>query len=417
MPQFQYVVTDTKGIRREDKLRASNLDAAMQSLTKKGYKVVSLREVKSAVGTTALPPVHEQIQTSLQKLKDFIPLNTLVFFTRQLSTMFSAGLTIEKSISNLMIEEKNHRFRRILAKVGNDLKKGMSLSEALSLNPGTFDGLYVALVHAGEISGSLHVILEELADYLEVMADTRRKVISALSYPGFVMIFMILIVSGLLLFVVPQFAEIYAKFGARLPGPTRALVALSQLISNYFVTIALLTIVVLFVGWIVSMTEKGGMVFDTIKLHFPVFGMLVQNSIMNKFAKTFGILLGSGVPVLESLTHVQRVVRNRVIVRALETSKMLIKDGFAISVALKKTDVFPPTIIQLIATGEETGEMDRLLDKAAYFYAKQVDAVVERLTSLIEPLMIVVLGAVVVSIIISIYLPIFKLGFALSRGL
>ena len=217
--------------------------------------------------------------------------------------------------------------------------------------------------------------------------------------------------------MVPQFAEIYAKFGARLPGPTRALVALSQLISNYFVTIALLTIVVLFVGWIVSMTEKGGMVFDTIKLHFPVFGMLVQNSIMNKFAKTFGILLGSGVPVLESLTHVQRVVRNRVIVRALETSKMLIKDGFAISVALKKTDVFPPTIIQLIATGEETGEMDRLLDKAAYFYAKQVDAVVERLTSLIEPLMIVVLGAVVVSIIISIYLPIFKLGFALSRGL
>ena len=417
MPQFQYVITDTKGIRREDRLRASNLDTAMQTLTKKGYKVVSLREIRSSMTEVALPPIHEQIQTSIQRIRDFIPLNTLVFFTRQLSTMFSAGLTIEKSISNLMVEEKNHRFRRILAKVGNDLKKGMSLSEAMSQNPGVFDGLYTALVHAGEISGSLHVILEELSDYLEAMADTRRKVISALTYPTLVMIFMIAIVSGLLIFVVPQFAEIYAKFGARLPGPTRALVGISQLVSRNFVPIVVLLIIAFFIGWIISMTEKGGMVFDTIKLHFPVFGLLIQNSIMNKFAKTFGILLGSGVPVLESMTHVQRVVRNRVLVRAIEMAKMLIKDGFAISVALKKTDVFPPTLIQLIATGEETGEMDKLLDKAAYFYAKQVEAVVERLTSLIEPLMIIVLGAVVVSIIVTIYLPIFKLGFALQRGL
>ena len=417
MAQFQYVITDKKGIRREDRLRASNLDAAMQNLTKKGFKVLSLREIKIGTAGSALPPVHEQIQTSLQKLKDFIPLNTLVFFTRQLSTMFSAGLTIEKSIANLMVEEKNHRFRKILAKCGNDLKKGMSLSEAMAQSPGTFDGLYVALVHAGEISGSLHVILEELSDYLEAMADTRRKVVSALSYPVFVLIFMIAIVSGLLLFVVPQFAEIYAKFGARLPGPTRALVTLSQLLSQNFIPFALVTIVVLFLGWLSSLTDRGGMFFDTVKLHFPVFGLLVKNTTMNRFAKTFGILLGSGVPVLESLTHVQRVVKNRVLVRALDTSKMLIKDGFAISVALKKTDVFPPTLIQLIATGEETGEMDKLLDKAAYFYAKQVDAVVERLTSLIEPLMIVAIGAVVVSIIVTIYLPIFKLGFALQRGL
>lgn len=417
MPQFQYVVTDAKGIRREDRIRASNLDAAMQSLTKKGYKVVSLREMRSAMGEAALPPITEQIQTKIERIKSHIPLNTLVFFTRQLSTMFSAGLTIEKSISNLMVEEKNPRFRKILAKVANDLKKGISLSEAFALNPGVFDGLYVALVHAGEISGSLHVILEELSDYLEAMADTRRKVISALSYPTFVLVFMIGIVSGLLLFVVPQFAEIYAKFGARLPGPTRALVGISQIVSRNFVPFLLIFIASIFAAIFASMTEKGGMFFDSIKLKLPVFGMLVNNSIMNKFAKTFGILLGSGVPVLESLGHVQRVVRNRVIVRALETSKMLIKDGFAISVALKKTDVFPPTLVQLIATGEETGEMDRLLDKASYFYAKQVDAVVERLTSLIEPLMIVSIGAVVVSIIVTIYLPIFKLGMALQRGL
>jgi type IV pilus assembly protein PilC len=417
MPNFQYVVTDAKGIRREDKFRAANLDTAMQTLSKKGYKVISLREVRTAMGDSALPPVYEQVQVRLERIRQHVPLNALVFFTRQLSTMFSAGLTIEKSIGNLMVEEKNPRFRKVLAKVANDLKKGMALSEALGQNPGVFDGLYVALVHAGEISGSLHVILEELSDYLEAMEDTRRKVISALTYPAIVLLFMGMIVSGLLLFVVPQFAEIYAKFGARLPGPTRALVALSQGISRNFFPVLIILIASAIVAWISSMTEKGGMVFDTIKLHFPVFGMLVENSLMNKFSKTFGILLGSGVPVLESLGHVQRVLGNRVLVKALETAKMLIKDGFAISVALKKVDVFPPTLVQLIATGEETGEMDKLLDKAAYFYAKQVDAIVSRLTSLIEPLMIMVLGGVVVSIIVTIYLPIFKLGMALQRGL
>ncbi len=417
MAQFQYVITDGKGIRREDRVRASNLDIAMQTLQKKGYKVVSLREVRVARDAAALPPVYEQFQTTIERIKNHVPLNALVFFTRQLSTMFSAGLTIEKSIANLMVEEKHHRFRKILAKLGNDVKKGMSLSEGMAESPGVFDGLYVALVHAGEVSGSLHVILEELSDYLETMADTRRKVISALSYPFFVVCFMSLIVAALLLYVVPQFAEIYAKFGARLPGPTRALVALSQLLSRNFFLFFSLTLVFLFVCWVLSLTEKGGMFFDTIKLHFPVMGLLVKNSIMNRFAKTFGILLAAGVPVLESMSHVQRVVRNRVMVRAIETAKLLIKDGFAISVALKKTDAFPPTLIQLIATGEETGEMDRLLDKAAYFYAKQVDAVVDRLTSLIEPMLIVCIGAVVVSIIITIYLPIFKLGFALQRGL
>ena len=145
MPQFQYVVTDAKGIRREDRIRASNLDSAMQTLTKKGYKVVSLREMRSAMGEAALPPVYEQIQTSIERLKSHIPLNTLVFFTRQLSTMFSAGLTIEKSIVNLMVEEKNPRFRKVLARVANDLKKGISLSEAFSLNPGVFDGLYLII--------------------------------------------------------------------------------------------------------------------------------------------------------------------------------------------------------------------------------------------------------------------------------
>jgi type IV pilus assembly protein PilC len=361
--------------------------------------------------------VSDQIALTFYKLRTRVPLKIIVFFTRQLSTMFSAGLTIEKSIVNLLQEEKNLRFRKILAQIANDLKKGLSLSEAMTKHPGVFSNLYVALVHAGEVSGSLHTVLEQLSDYLESVEESRRKIVSALTYPSIVVIFMISIITFLLLFVVPMFTEIYDKFGARLPGPTRVLVGASQLISQNFIVVFLLALVGLTGLWVLSLTERGGYIFDTFKLKFPILGMLLNNSIMNKYGKTFGILLGSGVPVLESIDHVQKVVGNKVVSRGLDTVRKMVKDGFAISVSMKKSLVFPPILVQLVATGEETGEIDKLLDKAATFYGKQVDAIIERLTSLIEPLMIIMLGATVAIILITIYLPIFQFGMALRQGM
>ncbi|MDK9699145.1 MAG: type II secretion system F family protein [bacterium] len=413
MPRYAYIVTDTDGARREDIIRAPSQHAAMTSLTKRGAKIVSLKEIRSY--EVERLTVAEQIQLQLFKWRTRVPLKVVVFFTRQLSTMFSAGLTIERSISNLMVEEKNPKFRRVLADIANDLKKGMSLSDALAQHPGVFDGLYVATVKAGEISGSLHVALEQLSDYLEASAETRRKVVSALTYPILSIVFMFFIVTILIVFVVPQFAEVYAKFGAGLPGPTRLLVNVAQLVSSNFLPLAGLLIVVIVTGWIISKTERGSLVFDSIKLKLPVFGALIEYSTMNKFARTFGILMGSGVPVLESFTQVQRVVDNEVISRGITNIKRMVKDGFAISIALKKSGVFPSTLVQLVQTGEETGEMDKLLDKAAYFYEKQVDAMVERMTSLIEPMLIIVLGGVVTAILVAVYLPVFKLGRAIGR--
>lgn len=413
MPRYAYIVTDTDGARREDIIRAPSQHAAMTSLTKRGAKIVSLKEIKSY--EVERLTVAEQIQLQLFKWRTRVPLKVVVFFTRQLSTMFSAGLTIERSISNLMVEEKNPKFRRVLADIANDLKKGMSLSDALAQHPGVFDGLYVATVKAGEISGSLHIALEQLSDYLEASAETRRKVVSALTYPILAIVFMFFIVTILIVFVVPQFAEVYAKFGAGLPGPTRLLVNVAQLVSSNFLPLAGLLIVIIVAGWIISKTERGSLVFDSIKLKLPVFGALIEYSTMNKFARTFGILMGSGVPVLESFTQVQRVVENEVISRGITNIKRMVKDGFAISIALKKSGVFPSTLVQLVQTGEETGEMDKLLDKAAYFYEKQVDAMVERMTSLIEPMLIIVLGGVVTAILVAVYLPVFKLGRAIGR--
>ncbi|MDP8206804.1 MAG: type II secretion system F family protein [Candidatus Electryonea clarkiae] len=416
MPIFGYIVTETDGTRREDRIRATNYESAWEQLTKRGAKIISLREIKISEQARSASIV-DQVSTAIYRLKTRVPLNNLVFFTRQLSTMFSAGLTIEKSIANLMQEEKHRGFKKTLAEVANDLKRGKSLSDSLGEHPGVFDALFVALVNAGEVSGSLHVVLLELSNYLESVADTKRKVVSALAYPTFVVIFMLGILGALLVFIVPQFTSIYNNFGAELPIQTRILVSVSDTVSGHFIEFTGLGLVVLFFGWIMTLTEKGGIAWDTFRMKFPVLGQLHHDAMMNRFAKTFGILMGAGVPILESLTHTKRVVRNHVVERAIEQCQTMIRDGFAVSVALKKVKVFPSTLIQLVATGEETGEMDQLLDRAAYFYEKQVEAVVERLTSLIQPLMIVLLGGVVIIIVVAIYLPIFNIGRALRAGL
>ena len=416
MPTFNYVVKDKTQKRLEGAIRSTNVETALESLKKRGFVVLSVKEARTDI-LKAQQTVVDKIALFFYKVRTHVPLKIIVFFTRQLSTMFSAGLTIEKSIVNLLQEERHPKFRKILAQIANDLKKGFSLSESLAKHPGVFSNLFVALVHAGEISGSLHVVLEQLSDYLETVAETRRKVISALTYPIIVIIFMVGIITLLLVVVVPMFTEIYDKFGARLPGPTRVLVGTSQLISQNFFISSLIAITTIVFLWVVSLTERGGFVFDTIKLKFPVLGALLKNSIMNKFSKTFGILLGSGVPVLESIDHVQRVVGNKVIEKGMNTIRTMVKDGFAISVSMKKSLVFPSTLVQLVATGEETGEIDKLLDKAAGFYEKQVDSIIERLTSLIEPLLIIMLGTTVAIILITIYLPIFQFGIALRQGI
>jgi type IV pilus assembly protein PilC len=416
MPTYSYVIRDTDGRRIEDNLKAVNYEAALETLRKKGTgQIVSVREVRGGLAVDEMT-VGERIGLTVYRVRHRVPLKTLVFFTRQLSTMFSAGLTIEKSIQNLLAEERSYRFKRILAQVSTDLKKGYALSEAMAKHPGVFSNLYVALVHAGEVSGNLHIILEQLSDYLESVADTRQKVISALSYPVFSLCFLTGVISFLLLVVVPKFADVYSRFNTRLPAPTRALIGVAHTVSNNFFLVAFLVIAAVVTLWTISLTPRGGYVWDNIKLRFPVFGHLVLNSLMDKFARTFGILIGSGVPVLESLGHAVRVVENRVIAKGLRDARGLIKDGYAISVSLKKSGIFPPILVQLVATGEETGEMDKLLEKAAQFYSKQVDATISRLTSLIEPILIIMIGVVIALILISVYLPVFMLGRAVQMG-
>ena len=415
MAIFNYLTKDSEGKRKEGEIRADSLDTAIQKLSANGQMVISLKEVDDTFDF--LGPFIDEIQLSIEKAKNRIPLSNIVFFTRQLATMFSAGLTLERAIQSLGAEEKHRKFKRILNTVSDNIRKGLNLSESLSRHPGVFNTLFVAMVKAGEVSGNLNEILEQLSSYLENLDDTRRKVKSAMNYPIFMILFLIGMLMVMLLVIIPKFSQVYSQLGAGLPAATRQMIDFSTWFGNNVGFLGFVTFTVIAIIWLISKTQRGGYALDSFILKIPVFGTLTEQSILNKFCKTFGILIGAGVPVLETTALLRKVVDNKVYERAIDNASDLIRDGYNISTALRRTEVFPSILLQLASTGEDTGELDDLLDRAADYYQKQVDALVERLTTLIEPLLILLVGAVIALMVVLTYLPVFHLGSALQSGL
>lgn len=416
MPDYSYIVKDSSGSRSEGVVQAATFEAALTKLREQGHTIISVKDY-TAAAAKARPSFLEQLSLSLHKIRTRVPLSSLVFFTRQLSTMFSAGLTIEKAISNLMVEESNRKFKAVIAQMATDIKKGWGLSEAMEKHPGVFSSLYVALVKSGEVSGNLYVVLGELADYLEFLQDTRRKVISAMIYPLFVVVVLGFITTAFIVYVVPMFQDIYFRYGSELPSVTQLLLTVSEGVRHNFF-LSLFVLLVIFAALVsVNMTYNGRLVIDGLKLRMPVLGGLLTYSIMSKFARTFGMLMGAGVPVVDSMSLVNRVVENLKIKVGISEATRFIKNGYSIAASMKKSGVFPSTLLSLAATGEETGEVKKMFAQAASFYDKQVDTTVTRLTSLITPVLIVLIAGVILFIVIAIYLPIFYLGSAFKRGM
>ncbi len=416
MPSFSYVIKDSKGNKHEGTISAGTLDTALNKLRESGQTVISLVDAGSSAGRKR-KTLFDEISLYIHKLRTAIPLGTQVFFTRQLSTMISAGLTIEKSLNNLLYEESQKKFKKVVAQLLNDVKKGFALSDALEKHPGVFSPLYIALVRSGEVSGSLYGVLEEMADYLEFIQDTRRKIISAVIYPSLVAIILTIVVIILVGYVVPEFESVYSRFGAALPVPTQILIKISDVVGANMLTTTLSVILGLILIRIGSLTDLGRRIVDRIKLNVPLFKQIIMNSLMSKFCRTLGMLMSAGVPVVDSMNLVYRVMDNVHYKAAVRQSTGLIRDGFSIAASLKKTDAFPNTLLSLAATGEETGDMDKMLHKAAVFYDKQLEAVIMRMTSLIEPLLIIVIAIIIGAIIIAIYLPFFQMGHVFRKGL
>ena len=415
MAIFNYLTKDSEGKRKEGEIRADSLDTAIQKLSANGQMVISLKEADDTFDF--LGPFIDEIQLSIEKAKNRVPLSNIVFFTRQLATMFSAGLTLERAIQSLGAEEKHRKFKKILSTVSENIRKGLNMSESLARHPGVFNTLFVAMVKAGEVSGNLNEILEQLSSYLENLDDTRRKVKSAMNYPIFMILFLIGMLMVMLLVIIPKFSQVYSQLGAGLPAATRQMIDFSNWFGNNVGFLGFVTFTVISIIWLISKTQRGGYALDSFILKIPVFGALTEMSILNKFCKTFGILIGAGVPVLETTALLRKVVDNKVYERAIDNASDLIRDGYNISTALRRTEVFPSILLQLASTGEETGELDDLLDRAADYYQKQVDALVERMTTLIEPLLILLVGGVIALMVVLTYLPVFHLGSALQSGL
>jgi type IV pilus assembly protein PilC len=331
-------------------------------------------------------------------------------FTRQLSTMITAGLPLVQSLDILSNQIENATLRNMTHSIKEKIEGGARFADTLRDYPKTFDDLYVSLVVAGEEGGMLDGVLARLSTYIEKSEKLKRKVKSALIYPIAIVFVAIAVTLVLLLFVIPVFEKMFADFGKELPLPTQMAINLSKLVKSYIIIIIAAAVAAGFLFTRYYRTDNGRRTIDRLSLKIPVLGVLLQKAAVARVSRTLSTLLTSGVSILESLTIVAKTAGNRIIEEALFRAKTEISEGRSISDPLKESGVFPPMTVQMIQIGEATGALDSMLNKIADFYEEDVDNLVSNLTSLLEPMLMVVLGVILGGLVVAMYLPIFQLG-------
>jgi type IV pilus assembly protein PilC len=351
----------------------------------------------------------DKFKEGFARTSNKIPFKEVVFFTRQLATMVEAGVPLVKALEQLAIAEKPV-FKKVISTLAEDISRGNTFSDAVSRHPGAFNNLFVSICHAGEVAGALDKVLDQLATYMEYSEAMRSKVVSAMRYPTFIAGFVTLLVAAILWKLVPIFANLYSGFGAQLPGPTQFLVNISNAFQHGFVWI-ILALVLMIVGYKAAMTQENiKFQIDKYLLFFPVFGMIMRKNIWAVFSRTMALLMEAGTPILQATEICGAVVNNKMFSKALEEVYASLRRGELLSASLQKTKIFPPMIVQLVSTGEESGKVDELLRKAAEFYEREIRNTVDSLAAIIEPFLIIILGGIVGGILICLYLPVFSMG-------
>jgi type IV pilus assembly protein PilC len=333
----------------------------------------------------------------------------LAIFTRQFSVMIDAGLPLVQCIEILGTQADNKVFQKILLQVRQDVESGGTLADSMRKHPKPFDELYCNMIAAGEAGGILDTILQRLAQYIEKAVKLKRAVRSAMIYPVAVISIAALVVVIILWKVIPTFAALFAGLGAELPLPTRVVIWLSHFIGRWFIFIALFIAGVIYAINRYHKTYKGRRVIDSLLLKFPVLGVVLRKIAVARFCRTLATLISSGVPILEALEITAKTSGNAIVEDAIMATRKSIEEGKTIAEPLKETDVFPPMVVHMIAVGEQTGALDAMLSKIADFYEEEVDAAVENMLALLEPVMILFLGIVIGGIVIAMYLPMFSL--------
>ncbi len=397
---FAYKVRDKEGNVHSGEMEASSQAKVASALRQRGFQPIAIEEKQDS----AL-----NMEITIPGLTDRVGSKDIAIFSRQFSTMINAGLSLLRSLSILAEQSDNSTLSKVILEVKKDVEKGTSLSQAMENHPKVFSKLYTSMVKAGEVGGVLDETLIRLADTLEAAVALRQKVKSAMMYPIAVFSLVILIVTGMLIFVVPMFESLYADLGGTLPLPTRILVAVSAVMTSYWWLVAAVSLGLFFAfrAWV--RTESGRATFDAIKLKLPIFGNLIHKTAIARFSHTLASLTRTGVPILQAMDIVADTSGNEVVARAMMDVKSSVSEGESIADPLATHPVFPPMVVQMIAVGEETGQLDTMLEKIGSFYDQEVEALVEGLTSLIEPLLIVVLGVTVGGMLIALYMPMFQI--------
>jgi type IV pilus assembly protein PilC len=396
---YAYRVRDRQGKLLGGTLEADNEQAVVAKLRQLGYAPVSIEAEKGA----GLKAEVRLPGSGRVKLKD------LAVFSRQFATMINSGLSLLRALTILGEQTANKKLAQIIVLVRAEVEKGVSLSAAMAKHPKVFNRLYVSMVRAGEVGGFLDQVLVKVAETFEKEVALRGKIKSAMTYPVVVFVMVVGIVAAMLVFIVPTFESLYESLGGKLPLPTQLLINASNVLRKFFLLVILGVGVLVFVFRRWKATQKGRYAVDRFKLKVKVFGPLFHKTALSRFSRTLSTLIRSGVPILQALEIVGETVNNAVISRAVHDVQDSVREGESLATPLSKHATFPPMVVQMMAVGEETGALEVMLAKVADFYDQEVEAAVASLTSLIEPILIAVMGAAVGGMVIALYMPLFNI--------
>ena len=418
MKNFNFKSKNSQGKVITGALKAETETEAVAELRRRGLTVISLGSAKSSgqKGGASIFSRPEKAKGEVKNARGRVKAAELVVFTRQLATMVSAGIPLVEGLEILEEQSQNRVFRNVLSELISDVRSGKDLSQSLSRHPGVFKAIYVNMVRAGEASGQLDITLDRLADYQERAEALRGEIQSAMTYP----VVSLTMVSGitlfLLIFIIPKFEEMFVSLNVELPWVTSTLLSLAKFMQSHLFLI-FGAIVAAIVGIVMYFkTDRGEQTKDWLILRMPIFGGLFSKVAISRFSRTFSTLIQSGVPILGALEIVQSTTGNRIFGNAIATASAAVREGETLGEPLARTGVFPPMVTRMIAIGERSGALEALLEKIADFYDQQVSSTVKQLTSLIEPLLIAVMGVVVGSMVMAIFLPIFKLIGGMARS-
>ncbi len=415
MGTFTFQAMNSKGDEVRDEIEAGSQEEAVNKIRELGLFPTQVRQkaARRTAGAAAAPTAaRKKGAMTLGGVSN----KELCNFTRQLSTLQDAGLPLVRSLKILEGQMKPCKLKDVLTDVADDVESGSTFSEALAKHPRAFDRLYVNMVRAGEAGGVLDTILDRLAEFKEKARALRRKIIGAMIYPVVVITIATAILILIMTIIVPKFQEIFRSFGQQLPVMTKLLIGTATWLQNYILFIIMIPFIVYIAFKLIKRTRGGRYFFDNVKLHMPIFGQIASKSTVSQFCRTLGTLIASGVPILEALNIVRDTTGNEVIARAIGKVHDSIREGDTIAEPLRASGVVDEIVVNMIDVGEETGELDKMLIKVADTFDDEVDTLVASMMSLIEPLIIVVLGGAVAFIVISLFLPLVALMTSVSNS-